>query len=321
MQASQAKDSNVTLPRAVLRRSAAIEARIAARNQPEPEAPPADDPNAPQTPPVAATPAEPQTPPTDPAADPRENDPAYWRQRFKVTEGVLRTERAQRQADAAETNRQLNELRGEIRTLKAKTPTDDAEVDVKQFFTAEQIDQFGEDQCKAIAQAVSKSASAEAQRAIEAAIQPIRDEQVQRETQTAAQKKQAFTDKLGELVPNYAEIDVDPAWIEWLQGEDVSSGLERQAILHSHVVAQNAMQVAKVFRAYEASKTRPTPPVVGKGSGAGPSGDPPPQPAKGLVAPSDAEVKNFFKRAALGKVKDAERTEFEARMKLRTGGA
>lgn len=319
MQASQAKDSSVTLPRAILRRSAAIEARIAERNKPESEDPPAD-PNAPQAPTATANPVEPPAPPAEPATDPRESDPAYWRQRFKVTEGVLRAERTQRQADAAETNRQMSELQEQIRALQAKTPTAEADIDVTQFFTGDQIEQFGEDQCKAMARAATKSAQTEVQKAIEAAVKPLKDQQTHREAQTVEERKQAFTDKLAELVPNYADIDVDPAWIEWLQGEDTASGLERQMILSNHVAAQNALKVAKMFRDYEASKTRPVPPVVGKGSGAGPSGDPPPQPARGVTAPSAAEVKDFYKRSALGKVKDAERIEFEARLKLRTGG-
>jgi len=225
MQASQAKDSNVTLPRAILRRSAAIEARIAAQKA-ESETPPdvvktqpaIDTATLPETTP---TPVETPPPaPIDPAADPRETDPLYWKQRFKVTEGVLRSERTQRQTEATETNRRLTELQEQVHTLQAATPKADDEIDVTQFFTADQIEQFGEDQCKAMARAATKSAKAEVQTAIDAAIKPLKEQNTRTEAQTAAEKQHAFTDKLAELVPNYAEIDVDPAWLAWLAQDE-----------------------------------------------------------------------------------------------------
>ena len=43
-----------------------------------------------------------------------------------------------------------------------------------------------------------------------------------------------------------------------------------------------------------------------------------PPASQGLAAPTGDEVKDFYKRSALGKVKDSERVEFEARLKLRT---
>src|SRR6185295_987278 len=131
MQASQAKSSDVTLPRAILRRSANIEARIAARNA-ETETPPAEQvpPVNPVSEPVAAPPVEVPTSPVElvPVTDPRETDPAYWKQRFKVTEGVLRSERSQRQAETADVNRRMTELQEQIRALQAEKPKPETDI-------------------------------------------------------------------------------------------------------------------------------------------------------------------------------------------------
>lgn len=324
MQASQAKESTVNLPRAIVRRSAAIQARIDARNKPpEPKAEPAD-PTAPApADPTAATPADPTPPAPEPQpVDPRENDPAYWRQRFNVTAGVLRTEREQRKGENEGFHQRISELEGQIRTLQtsAPSPAADTAIDVTQFFTPEQIEQFGEEQCKAMAKAAIASAKAAVNEAIEKEVKPLREAQTRKAAETEAERKQSFVDRLTELVPNYQEIDVDPAWLSWLAQEDESSGEERQGILTRHIAAQNAAKVARMFEAFlKTRKPRPQPPVVGSGTGAGPSGDPPP-PASPNAAkpPTDVEVRDFYKRAALGRVKDAERIEFEARMKLRT---
>jgi hypothetical protein len=325
MQASQARDSNVNLPRAIVRRSAAIQARIDAQR--EPKSDPAD-PNAPPVNPSAAsaTPADPQPTPAQPvdpapaASDPRENDPAYWRQRFNVTAGVLKAERTARQTETAGLNQRMTELQEQIRTLQTSATPSESKLDAKQFFTPEQIEQFGEEQCEAMATAAMKSAQTAVQQAIEAEVKPLREQREREKAQTIEERKQVFTDKLGELVPDYAEIDTDPAWLAWLAQEDEASGLERQGILNTHISSLNAAKVAKMFSDFLKTKApRPAPPVVGKGNGAGPSGDAPPEPpASSLKAPTDVEVKEYFKRAALGRVKDAERTEFEARMKLRS---
>ncbi len=319
MQASKANDTTV-LPRAIVRRSAAIQARIDSRSEPKTD--PADDPG---TGPVAATPAEPAPPAKPepslaPAADPRENDPAYWRQRFNVTAGVLRAERDERRAEATTFNQRLTELSEQVRTLQAGAPPSEDQLDVTQFFTPEQIEQFGADQCEAMARASMKSAKAAAQSLIEKEVKPLREQQERREAQTVEERKQEFGDKLTEFVPNYLEIDQSDDWRAWLAQEDEASGLVRQKILSTHTMALNASKVAKMFRDFlkdQQPAPRPQPPISAKGTGAGPSGEPPPQPAAGLKAPTDAEVKDFFKRAALGKVKDPERVEFEGRMKLR----
>ena len=82
MQASPAKNET-RLPRAVLKRSAAIEERIKARSEPE-----TPDPALP-TPASSADPANPNRRKTPaPPADPRRTAPACWKQRFDATAGV-----------------------------------------------------------------------------------------------------------------------------------------------------------------------------------------------------------------------------------------
>jgi hypothetical protein len=57
------------------------------------------------------------------------------------------------------------------------------------------------------------------------------------------------------------------------------------------------------------------PPVAPPPAGAG-GPDTPPAAATRSGYPTPAEIKDFYKRAGLGKVSDAERTTFEARLKL-----
>lgn len=307
MQASQ--PSNETrLPRAVLRRSAEIAERFA-----EPKAVPAEEP-APNAEPAALN------EPAAPAPDPRENDPAYWRQRFKVTEGVLRQARETHMATVRDLRQQLSDLQEQVRTLQAGTSTPEA-VDLTAYFTQAQIEEYGEDQCRVMAEAAQKAARTQAQAIIDAEIKPLKDRQAAEKQDTIESRKAAFQDELAAMVPDFAEIDVSPGWLEWLAQEDPSTGLVRQKILDTHVSALNARKTGKMFQDYLASTKHvvPEPPISPQGNGAvGGSGEVPQVDAAGGY-PTAAEIKDFYKRSALGRVKDDERVKFEARLKQGSG--
>ncbi len=307
MQASQ--PSNETrLPRAVLRRSAEIAERFA-----ESKTVPAGDP---------APTAEPAAPnePAAPAVDPRENDPAYWKQRFKVTEGVLRQSREDHLATVRDLRQQLSDLQEQVRTLQAGTSAPET-IDLTAYFTQAQIDEYGEEQCRVMAEAAQKAARTQAQAIIDAEIKPLKDRQAAEKQDTIESRKAAFQDDLAAMVPDFAEIDVSPGWLEWLAQEDPNTGLVRQKILDTHVSAFNARKTGKMFQDYLASTKRevPEPPISPQGNGAvGGSGEVPQVDATGGY-PTAAEIKDYYKRSALGRVKDDERVKFEARLKQGSG--
>lgn len=322
MPASQATN-DVRLPRAILRRSAAIEQRIAAQRagQPEPGTDPATATDPPATaaavvadpvdtnPPTAApTPAPP--PPED---DPRKNDPVYWQQRFRVTAGLLQTERDHRATERAQFNQRLDELQTEIRTLKASAPP--APVDPAQYLTAEQIDLIGAEEAKALVTAATKTAIDAVRKELDAELKPLRDQRAAEVTDQRAAARARFEQAITSLVPDWTEIDKTPGFEAWLATEDPVAGVERQSLLDIHVVNGDAKKVAAMFKAYKAESAPPPPPVNPSGSGALPNGNLPSAPS-GLKPLEPGEATAFYKRAKLGKVKDAERKEFEARRKL-----
>ena len=365
-QASQALNET-RLPRAVLRRSAAIQARLDAQKA-ESEAPVAD-PNAPPAPPSAeAAPPVATTPPA-PAQDPRENDPAYWKQRFNVTAGVLRAERDERAAEAADFNRRIAELEDQIRNLQATAPSASAAVDATTILTQEQIETLGTEEAQAVVDAALKVARETAQKAIEAEVKPLRDARARDAADAQRARDNAFLEKLYELAPDLDDKDEnwlawlaqedeatglqrqailtqhvakrdrdnafieklyelapdlddkDENWLAWLAQEDEATGLQRQVILTQHVAKRDPIKAAKMHAQWKASTAAPAPPappVSPSGSGAAPAGLDPRQPTM-LKAPTQAEIKDFYKRASLGRVTDAQRVEFEARLKLRAG--
>lgn len=317
MPASQAR-TETRLPRAVMRIAADVQSRIDARNAVRTGDVDPETPTAPA--PAAASPAETPPAPTPPA-DPRESDPAYWKQRFNVTEGMLRRERTDHQATKTALNQQIAELQESNRTLQANKPA--APIDLSAFFTPEQIEKYGDEQCQVMANAAQAAAAKQVkdlQADFDARLKPIAEARKQDQAEAAAAATREFQDKLTELVPAWRDVDVDPHWLEWLAQLDDVTEVPRQEILNRHVVYKNAAAVGKMFQTFLKLRTPPAPPMTPHGGAAStPTPPAPTPPADAAGAPSDAEVRDFYKRAAIGRVKDDERVKFEARMKLRGG--
>lgn len=311
MQANQAQNET-RLPRAVLRRSAAIQARIDAQNQaatPE-TVPPTADPETPtEAPPAADTPPVEATPAPVEPPKPVEDD-VDWKQLAKSVQGRLTTLAEQRRQEMDGYKQAIAELQGQIQALKdSQQPPS---LNLSAYFTPEQIEQFGEDQCEAMLAGAEKRM----RELLQDGLRPVLEGRRQDAEEALEARKREFINALLQLVPDYAEIDNDPAFTDgWLEGIDEASGIKRGNILDHHVKRFDATHVAKIFQGFKASRHRPTPPMAPSGTAAG--GSPEPQPTHRLTAPTNVELKEYFKRAALGKVSEQERANFEARMALR----
>jgi hypothetical protein len=325
MQPSQAR-TELKLPRQVVRRSAAIEARY---KPAEPDNPNPADLNAPADTPPAASEAKPTDPqPPTPQGDPRDTDPAYWKQRFQVTDGLLKRERTDRQREQGELHQRVNDLSEQVRTLKSAAPANSETpvVDIKRYFSPAQIETYGEEQCLTMAKAAEVAAETKAGELIEAAMKPLREQQA-RDTETAAERsKREFYDALAVEYPNYAAADVDPSWLAYLEADDENE-VQRQGILDAHIRNRNVKAIGRMFKAWEKSiapapaAKPPVPPMSPSGSGAAPGDSASNAPAapdgsEPVGYPTAAEIKDFYKRSSINKVGTAERSKFEARLAL-----
>lgn len=318
MQPNQANETK--LPRAVLRRSAAIAEKYKPR-EPDPANPAAEAAPAPGPAATPATPAEPAAP----AVDPRESDPAYWKQRFSVTSGLLTRERTENQTQVRALNQRIAELEAEASRIQATTPS---EIDLTQIFTPEQIEKFGEEQCRVMAKAAATTARTEAQKLIDAAVQPLKSSRDQDQAETNRRRQQEMRDQITEVYPAWTVDDKDPRWLAWLAEIDETTQTERQATLNAHITAGNGTAIGNMFRVWSKTiapaptppaPTPPAPPVTPSGSGASATVDIPPASnaqVDGLKPLTPGETKAFYTRAAINKVTDAERKVFEARLAL-----
>jgi hypothetical protein len=323
--------SDTQLPRAVRRQMVRVNARMderAAANNPAPTDPVED-------PPADPTPQAPSAPGASPAdVDPRHSDPSYWRSRFDNTAGVLAAVRREHVTETARLNARIAELEQTKATLETAlaaapaAPDPDPQFDVKEYFSPAEIDQYGEEQCKVMIRSAIKASVRATRQSQPPAAQPAPPAPAAAPTtpQTppadpAKTARAELMGKLDELLPEWRDWDLDPRLHAWLAEEE--NGVPRQAVLNVHIANADAKKIAALYERWDRQATvaAPQPPVQPSGSGANSGGDPPPAPSrKAMTAPSSAEVKDYYKRLALGKVKDEERAQFEERLKLRHPG-
>lgn len=306
MNDSSALNTETRLPRQV--RAQADKARALLTPNPEP---PASPPPAPTSEGV-----ESQTPP---AADPRDNDPVYWKQRFKVTEGMWRRDKARWDEERLQLVQQHDALQARVRELESKGGADD-EIKLEEFFTSEEIESLGEEQARIQAKAIKQQATRIARDLVEREVKPLK-ERSERAVKAAQEEREAgFVEALTELVPHWQQVNADSRWLEWLAEEDAHSGLVRQDILDQHTSTGNAAKVASMIRAWESSLNAvqvPGDPNVGAPHGRSGAGGQPGDgnPVSNMGKPTAAEVRDYYKRRALGRVKDEEARSFDARLR------
>jgi len=215
--------------------------------------------------------------PEEPEAPPQKPKRTNWKKRFTnyktstdTTISGLRTELSSLRASVAE----LMAENARLRTVKREEQGDLWEG----TFTQEDEDTFGTEGLDVVKKA--------AKVAIDKTVRPLQEELQRHEKQRTQELKQRahddavadyarFTDKLGQVVPEYAELNTDKDFIAWMREPDQYSGVPKITLLQQAEKARDVGRVAQFFMDYMVTLENPTIPkdmerhVTPVGSGGG----------------------------------------------------
>lgn len=246
---------------------------------------PETPPEAPQTPPV--TPDAPQTPETPPvppqgAQQTPDGQPIDWEHRYRTVQGMMSAQQQRHQKEMGELRTLLqnqNTLIQELRTNRqhpAAAPNGAngaAPAPVPRngrYLKPEEIADYGEDMIDVIHRA--------AREVMEPEIAQVR-EQVQ---VTAVDRMYAALER---AVPNYAQLNTDPNFLQWLAQVDPYAGQTRQEMLNTAATNLDATRVIAFFRGYLDQTAAVTPQAPGGNGPTPPQPRQPQVPIQTLVAP------------------------------------
>lgn len=216
-------------------------------------------------------------------ADPRENDPNYWRHRHLTTEGILKSERAkakQLEEEAAALRAEADRLRKE--TLdKAKAA--DAQlrersldqIDLAEYFTAKQIEEYGEEHLRTVVKGAVKAGMKTIEPSLQAELEQLRADMESLRGTAAQTREQAFWGQLESALPDWQEQQASPEFQEWLAEVDPVSGRTRDSYIKDAQKRLDASRVVAIFKSFRgvapnkpatvaAASSRPSSPPAGK---------------------------------------------------------
>jgi len=248
------------IPAAVRRAAAHAETLVRQANGEETNTTVVAEPPAPAEPasPAAPTVVEPvqqELPlPESPAPPAPATDEAAWEQRYRTLEGKYKAETGQLRTDlraAQEDAANLRMLLSSVQAAPAPAPTGDPVV-----VPPEDSEAYGSDLITA-AQRWAMAAVAPELQALRAELARLNN------TSQAATAKVAQTSveaALDGAIPNWREVDHDPAFHAWLDSVDPLSGMIRKGMLQTAYKQGEASRVLAVFRAFLAEHTAVTQP-------------------------------------------------------------
>ncbi|MFA5569509.1 MAG: hypothetical protein WC972_12785 [Trueperaceae bacterium] len=285
--------------------------------EPEDKAPETAE-DADQAPEPPSPPPEKQPPPTPPADD--------LDHKFRTLKGkydsevpALRRELAEREARLADRDRDIDQLRNAVDSLQEqmqRAPADPvkATVDPKdaENFGADLVDMvirtagtvFNQ-QAGPFAAQFDKLTSRLA--ALEAQLRGVGEQQ----GDTA---EQLFFAQLGQLVPDWTQINESADWLAWLGQVDPVYGHTRQAALDRARQALSATHVAAIFDAFKATKAPPRrKPAEDLGKQVAPArGAASAPPATEARVWTRAQIMNFYDRVRRGEISAADEAKYES---------
>lgn len=209
--------------------------------------------------------AEPTPQPAE-APKAREDDPAYWRKRFETVQGILN-------AEMPRLNAQLKEQGTQIQTLVAQlqeksTATEQPETPL---VTSKDAEDFGADLIDMVRRVSTEAIRKEYARAVADLRKEFGDvKELQAQVGHVAERvgkseSEQFWDRVRTFVPDWATVDQDPSWIEFLDttpdfAEDTYRVLASKAIQKGD--AQKVARLVELWRGpkIEAVPTTPATP-------------------------------------------------------------
>lgn len=191
---------------------------------------------------------------TEPIEDPQETPKAKrinWKKRFINLKSSQDATIYSLRTDNANLKAQLLELDAKVSNMVSNVKTDDP---FDTLFTEEDKDVLGEEALDIFTKA-SKAAVDSAVSPLKAKLEEEKQHRVkQQQIEVRDQRKAAdtiFLEKLGNLVPDYDELDYDPGFKKWMDEPDTYSGFQRKQLLHNAKNSGDVVRVAEFFVEYQ----------------------------------------------------------------------
>ena len=189
-----------------------------------------------------------------------ESDDPKWKQKYKTLQGMYDAEVPRLHQQVKDLNTQLEELKKTVESAndKAAEAKQEAEYErLKNLVTDEERQEFGDDLIE-VQRKVAREETAELVKQLEA----IKSENAKLHEllqQTDSQVSHtSFQHRLTQLVPDFEQVNSDPAWIAWLDENDPLLRAPRRVVAERAYAEGDAESVAHFVNLFRESSGQST---------------------------------------------------------------
>jgi len=177
-----------------------------------------------------------------------------WERKYHVLQGKFEAEVPRLHADLREMKAQQQQFLTEQASLRAKAEQRQPEP-VKSLVTEQDKEAFGSDLLDLIDRATESKVQTFRQREAElvSQIDRINEQLGSVSSRQGVSDQDRFLMSLGQRVPEWEQLNTDPAFLQWLGEVDAVYGIPRQMALTSAAEAFDSNRVATIFNAYKAT--------------------------------------------------------------------
>jgi hypothetical protein len=270
---------------------------------------------------VATPSPPPSTPPQEPPSLPPPDDKT-WEDKFKTVSGRYEVDRKKFRETTDQMAQQITQLQGQLATRTAPAPQPPPKLEI----TPQELEDYGEDFVGMIQRI--------ARHTVEGRIQPLAAEVGRTQQQVRVQENQSMHEQMNALFPQWAQLNQDQRFIEWVMLPDPYSGAIRQILMQSAWDNGDARRVNAFFQGFLAEEAALNPTGAGRPQASAPAAPTapaatPPLSLAALAAPGGArsaspapadkptyttdDITRFYTEVAAGKWRhrDQERAQID----------
>ncbi|EIY2512146.1 hypothetical protein ACUHOO_000787 [Pseudomonas aeruginosa] len=251
-----------------------------------------------------------------PAALERENDAAYWQQRFRVIQGKY-------DAELPALRKEINRLTEALQQAQAAkpqepTPTNDVQRAAADL-TEEELKSYGPELVSIIRRVAAGMTAGNPTdlASVQSEVANLREATSQLAADRVREAQERFFEDLRRLVPDVLEVNSSQDFHLWLSQLDQITGKVRQQLLEEAQEANDPHRVAAMFQAFKNTLSQKSPDPQPRREI--PADQIQPAPNRSTAAPvpqgerwwTNSEINQFYKDKALGKVDSAKAAEIE----------
>ena len=260
--------------------------------------------------------------PPAPVAEPQQSDEETWQRRFQTLQGKYNAEVPRLTAEVRDLKAQLDAALARVNSLAEER--EQPKQTQQTLVTSEDVEAFGPD----LVDLIHRKALEVARQELSTEIAALKDENAKLlnrldgvTERQGMSDREAYFGRLSQEVPDFAQINEDQRWLDWLMETDPLSGQTRQTYLDDAFLKMDVSRTAALFNTFKqqagiARQAQPAQPPkdLQRQVAPGTSRASVSEPAGNDKIWSTSEMEQFYKDVARGvyRGREAEQVRIEA---------